>query len=189
MADPEEPTPLTCTEADSAQASNLCTRCGLCCLGVIHNAAVLDDDEIAPATAVGLPVLDRPGRPGFALPCPKLAGTTCTIFGHRPRVCGRYMCQVLTDYREDRLSFDEAAGHVSCAKDLLAKVRAVLPDDMSLRDAKATVPRPGESESSEPAPQGGALLELRLRITALQFYLDKHFRKPKEGTVLEMRPL
>ena len=38
---------MTCTEADSAQASNLCTRCGLCCMGVIHNAAVLDDDEIA----------------------------------------------------------------------------------------------------------------------------------------------
>lgn len=191
MAEADSPSPLTDgSAADVAQASSLCTACGLCCMGAIHSAAVLDDDEVARATAIGLPVLDRPGRPGFALPCPKLAGTSCTIFGQRPRVCGRYMCQVLIDYRDGRLSFDEATEHVRCAQNLLASVQAVLPDRMTLGEANAMVRRPVTSgEGPAPGAQADELLELRLRVIALQLYLDKHFRRPKEGTVLEMKPL
>ena len=88
MAEPDSPSPLTSNAADCAQASELCTQCGLCCMGAIHGRAVLFEDELQPARDIGLPVLDDAERPLFALPCPKLAGTSCTIFGKRPRVCG-----------------------------------------------------------------------------------------------------
>ena len=171
-------TPLTRTETDSAQASHLCTRCGLCCMGVIHNAAVLDEDEVEPARVVGLPVLDRPGRPGFALPCPKLAGTSCSIFGERPRVCGRYMCQVLVDHEEGRLSFDEANARVRCAHGLLERVKSLLPEGTTVGRAKALAQKPGEGADDN---------HLRLAAIALELYIDKHFRKPKEGTALVMK--
>src|SRR5688572_4233724 len=66
------------TEPDSSLGSALCTQCGLCCTGALHDAAVLDPDEIADARALGLPVLDAE-KPKFALPCPRLDGTVCTI--------------------------------------------------------------------------------------------------------------
>lgn len=191
MANPDPPTPLIDENAaDIAQAPDLCTRCGLCCTGVIHNAAVLDQDEVEAAGAVGLPVLDRPGRPGFGLPCPKLVDLKCTIFGHRPRVCGRYMCQVLIDYREGLLSFAEAEAHVDYAHKLVATMRALLPEGMPLRQAKALIGAAQGEDAAEHDPHlAQNLSELRLRITALELFLDKQFRRAKELKALDMREI
>src|SRR5688500_2967630 len=94
MADDPKTSAAPGTAPDSSLGSALCTQCGLCCTGALHKAAVLDPDEIADARALGLPILDRE-KPGFALPCPRLDGTVCTIYASRPRVCGRYKCQLL----------------------------------------------------------------------------------------------
>lgn len=177
MADPESPSPLADGAADIAQASDLCMSCGMCCNGLLHNAAVLDADEVAAAAAIGLAVLDRPGRPGFALPCTKLEGTVCTIYGHRPRVCSGFRCQVLIDLENGRHSFDQAAQRVATARQLLAEVVADMPATASAQEVKTMV-RTAISGSGRHAD--------RLRVTALTFYLDKHFRKAKESKMLEM---
>ena len=180
MADPETPSPLADGATDSAQAPDLCTGCGMCCSGLLHSAAVLDDDEVVAAASIGLAVLDRPGRPGFALPCTKLRGTTCSIYGSRPRVCSRFRCQVLIDLEEERHSFAEASAHVATAKQLLTELRAVTPAPAS-PDEVRTMIRTAVSSSDHHA--------VRLRSTALAFYLDRHFRQAKEGKVLEMTEL
>ena len=158
MAEPETPTPLVDGTRDAAQAPSLCTRCGLCCTGAIYTSAVLDEDEVAPARAIGLPVLDRPGRPAFALGCPKLEGTICSIFGHRPRVCGRFRCQLLIDFEEGRKSQNEAKAHVREAWRLLGQARASGP-------------------AADPATGVHKL--------ALQLYLDRHFRKASDTMSFE----
>ena len=89
MAEEQIPTPLKGQAEDVAQASSLCVDCGLCCNGSLHDAAALDEDEVDAARAVGLDVLRNLDKTGFAFPCPKLDDTRCTIFGQRPRVCGR----------------------------------------------------------------------------------------------------
>lgn len=149
-------------------------------MGAIHGRAVLFEDELQPARDIGLPVLDDAERPLFALPCPKLAGTSCTIFGNRPRVCGSYRCQVLIDLQEGRLSFDEASHLVQQALDLVESVRALLPADMDLPDTRTLTGsvRHGSEAAVPPA--------LRLHATMMHFHLDKHFRKAKEGRTLEM---
>ena len=185
MADHEEPSPLTGPAPDPAQAPDLCTRCGMCCTGAIHNAAVLDQDEVAAAAAVGLPVLDRPGRPGFALPCPKLCGTACTIFGQRPRVCSRYQCQLLLDYRAGKIGFDDAAAKVTYARKLQAAVHRQLPKGMAMPQARTLVAGDGAGSAMDRR----SMLELRLGVTALELYLDKNFRSARDGRALEMKGL
>ena len=157
MADSEKPTPLIEGAGDAAQAASLCTRCGLCCSGAIYSSAVLDEDEVGPARDIGLPVLDRPGRPAFALGCPKLAGTQCSIFGHRPRVCGRFRCQLLIDLEEGRTSQGKTLVKVREARRLLAKAR--------------------ENNSPASPPDVHKL--------ALQLYLDRHFRKASDTKSFE----
>jgi hypothetical protein len=52
-------------------------------MGAIHGRAVLTEEEVGPARAIGLPVIEGSEDRVFALPCPKLSGTICTIFGER----------------------------------------------------------------------------------------------------------
>jgi len=169
-----------------AQEPSLCTRCGLCCMGVIHPAAVLDEDEVVPAREIGLPVLDRPGRPGFALPCPMLVELKCTIFGRRPRVCSRYQCQLLQDYRSGLIDFEAAGAKVAYAHELARAVQDLLPATMSLPAARKLVNQGSSPTSSTEAP---GLLELRLRVTALELYLDKNMRAEKDGRAIDMTPV
>lgn len=137
---------------------------------------MLDDDELDAARKIGLNVLKSLGGQGFAFPCPKLDGTACTIFGHRPRVCSRFMCQVLADKQEGKLSFEEATAHVREARRLLAGLMDALPDYLTLRDTRVMA----KNNLATPALQ-----DLLARSQALQAYLDQHFRKPTDGKMLD----
>lgn len=160
----------------------LCTQCGLCCMGVIHQAATLDVDEISAAQELGLPVLDR-ADPGFALPCPRLAGTVCTIYDQRPRVCGRYKCQLLQDLESGDKSFDEAVSLVASARAQLAKLRLAMPRTMSVRNAVALA-KGGSPPAMDLSKR--QVTDLKLQATALELYLDKHFRNERDGRSLEL---
>lgn len=162
--------------------SRLCTSCGLCCSGAIHNQAVLEEEEIPAARGLGLPVLDSE-KPRFALPCPKLENDCCTIYGSRPRVCSRYKCQLLLNLEDGALSIDEALDHVLTAKSLLRQLEEVAPPGMTPRDARAValnVPTNG------PEPTGHTRVLVKLRSTALQVYLDRVFRNSKDGKLFEL---
>ena len=102
---PDTPTELQPAESDPTVAdetlsigSKLCTKCGLCCTGALHDRAVLEPEEVEFASDLGLYVRAE-GRPTFALPCKYLQGCACTIYSKRPKVCARYQCQLLDDVR------------------------------------------------------------------------------------------
>jgi Fe-S-cluster containining protein len=176
MPDEQVPTPLTGQAEDVAQASELCVGCGLCCNGSLHDAAALDQDEVEAATATGLNVLQHMGKTGFAFPCPKLDDTRCTIFGQRPRVCSRFMCKVLVDLREDKLTFDEALDHVREARRLYAEMLAIKPDYLTLRDVTVMVRNNLATPGLRPVLEKGQ---------DLQRYLDAHFRKPNDQKMID----
>lgn len=166
--------------------SQLCTKCGLCCMGVIHNNAVLDTDEVAGARALGLTVIED-DRPLFSLPCPHLAGTVCSIYANRPRVCGRYRCNLLRGVEADAGTFDGALEHIAKAKAIVAEIRSLMPDGVTLKEARKLL------RTSDPEPgwlarmERSTALRMRLAVTALHLYLDKYFRHEDEYRAIEMQ--
>lgn len=161
--------------------SALCTACGLCCTGALHDRAVLDEDEVDGARALGLPVqLPQDLKAGFRLPCPKLDGTFCTIYTERPRVCARYACRLLQEVRGGERSLAGALPLVAEARRLAGEVSAALKPGQSLPAARGLLADPA-------APADTALL--RLRSAALAHYLDLHFRNAREGPWLTAEPV
>ena len=173
---------------DEAAGTTLCTSCGLCCAGALHNAAVLDEDEIAGAHGLGLPVLDR-AKASFGLPCPKLSGTMCSIYGSRPRVCGRYRCHLLQRLDAGEVSLEDAIVVVQTAKSLIGELEHAMPRRMTLPQARAlalVAASPGEADRPR---DSGSPMRLRLAATAVVVYMDKHFRNAREGKLLKLRTM
>ena len=174
------PTP----QQGSSIGSALCTQCGLCCTGALHNAAVLEPGEIAGARAIGLPVLDR-AKPGFSLPCPMLKGATCTIYGDRPKVCARYKCQLLQEVESGREPLQDALEKVRVATGLVSNAQAAMPSGTTLPEARKeaigdqTPGLQGEMSVSD-------RMQLKLRTIALNLYLDKYFRNDRDKKALEL---
>ena len=150
--------------ADLLSSTTLCTSCGLCCTGALHRDALLYADELDSARAQGLKIIDG-DRPAFALPCPKLVGTSCSIFASRPRVCGGYKCQLLLDLEDGNTTLDNALATVGIARELCGNAQEYGPptDDSEL-----------------------AAHRIRLNRTALALYLDKFFMNATDRKILEM---
>ena len=187
------PGPVACTLANPEGGdrlldvgSSLCTQCGLCCTGALHNYAVLEPDEVPFAHTLGLTVRTE-GRPGFSLPCPRLVNSICSIYESRPMVCARYRCQLLIDVEAGETEFESAIDKVETAKLLVAQVDAVIPMGVTLPQAR-------ERMRIEPSPEAASFvriedMRLKLAITALSVYLDKYFRNSKEGKILSLEPI
>jgi len=165
----------------AALGSDLCTQCGLCCAGALHDAADLYPEEVERARALGLPV--RPGPiTRFALPCPKLAGTVCTIYGDRPRVCGKYRCKLLRELEVGSVTFAEATARVANAKQLVNSVEEAAGPDVTLPQMRALALQEIAQTSG---PSKRRAMRIKLSAVALALYLDKYFRNDRDGTIIK----
>lgn len=182
MTEPELAEP-TSSDEELSPGSHLCTSCGLCCEGALHSNALLDEDEISDARALGLPVREDSERPLFSLPCPKLENSCCGIYGSRPQVCARYKSQLLQDLEHGRVDLDEALARVQTARHLLEQLREVMPDGMTMHETRVLA-----VQSAEPpaGAEGLQRLILKLRTTALQVYIDKFFRNSRDIKQLQL---
>jgi Fe-S-cluster containining protein len=187
---PDTPIELQPAETDRTVAretrslgSQLCTECGLCCTGALHDRAVLEPEELEFASDLGLEVQTE-GRPAFALPCKYLQGCACTIYANRPKVCARYQCQLLDDLQQANISLEAALEHVRAAKRMCDDVRALLPAGMSFPEARRLLHKP---PGALPDVSGrSAEMPLRLALTTLCLYLDKHFKHDRESKLLTL---
>lgn len=161
--------------------SQLCTSCGLCCAGALHDTAVLDEDEIEEAGVLGLPVKSG-DKAAFGLPCPMLQGTSCGIYGQRPRVCSRYRCKLLQRLETGTVSLPAALLHVGTAKDLINQLKALMPPGMLLSEARAFILKSADEQQHK---DGSA--RLRVAATAAMLYIDRFFRGDAEGRLLQLR--
>lgn len=163
-----------CSAAGGAgSATTLCTSCGLCCMGVLHHAVLLIDGVIDDALAAGLEAGTIEGRPVFALPCPRLEGTRCGIYDRRPGSCGYYRCQLLRDLDDGKTDLATALHRVRAARAQFDEAKRAMPPGLSLRQAQAIAM--GREDHPDATP------DLRLRMTALNYYLDRHFRNEDDG--------
>ena len=171
---------------DASFGSSLCTRCGLCCTGALHDFAVLDPDEIDYARSIGM-TLRTEGRPGFALPCPKLSGSCCSIYVDRPKVCSRFQCALLEQFEAGSIEVQAATAIVAEARQLFDGVFSRLPDGTTIPEARAMNKTPPTANAD--SVDRSSEMRLRLAITALSLFLDQHFRKSSEGTLLSLETI
>jgi len=157
------------------RGSDLCTQCGLCCSGALHEYVALDDSERGDeALVLGLV---PGGRTGFTLPCPMLAGCTCSIYQNRPQACRRYKCQQLLELEAGNTTLGVAADRVREATRLNEEVARHLPAGQALPEARNRLLfGKGEGQSSA----------LKLALAALCLYLDKYFKHGGEAKFLSL---
>jgi Fe-S-cluster containining protein len=177
--------PRQTSTPDSNQAglslgSTLCTQCGLCCSGALHNWVALEPYETSIAEDLGLKVTVS-DRPRFALPCPKLSGCACSIYENRPKVCRRYKCQLLEEIEQGVTDLPTAVGKVHYAKHLINDIERQLPAGVTLPDAR--VHCLGNSEQTQ---RGHDFMSLKLAVTALCLYIDKHFKNDRESKFMSV---
>ena len=146
----------------------MCTSCGLCCAGALHDTAALAPDERTLASAAGLALV----KGDFALPCPRLVERRCAIYPHRPRVCSRYRCRLLSDMEGGRLDLPSALQHVRTALALTNGLARLLPEPMTLPELRKLWLR---AEQLPPPVQ--------LQLAATTDYLDRHFRPLSEAAM------
>ncbi len=96
-------------ELAERDGSALCLACGLCCRGLLHKKAVLEEGEVARFEGV-LEVVQEDGAAYFRLPCPQIGeDNACKIYEvGRPLACGRFRCKVLREYLEGERELEEA---------------------------------------------------------------------------------
>jgi hypothetical protein len=182
------PTPTSTGEPDEERplldGSPLCLECGLCCHGVLHHYASLKEEEVGAAQALGLGVERERDYLGFALPCPKVELTRCTIYEHRLSTCSGYQCGLLRRYRGGNIALDDAVLLVREARRLFDAVLAVLPAGSSFRDIRWRWRKRMWGTDSSPRADDDAqrLAQPVLRITMLDRFLDRHFRLDRETT-------
>lgn len=152
---------------DRADGSHLCLSCGLCCRGVLHDWAKIEESEIGLAEQLELRTASRPAGNVFALPCHHhRRDDGCTVYDQRPSPCRGYRCKLLLAYLAGEVTWQESLQRVEQVKRLVATIQGRLgasPDGYSvwrqLREA---------GDAGDPG--------LRLDVASLLALCRRHFQ-------------
>lgn len=170
-----------------SHSTTLCLSCGICCTGVLHPSAHLRHEELELAAALGLKVLDPTGEdpdPYFELGCHHFQGR-CSVFPHRPRVCGDYQCRLLTDYLEERITLEEGLAVVREARENIARVEAKVSGRLFCSTVLEQT-REALARMDTTSPEGRRdYMELLLSSQALRITLTRRFLKEEAGRKAE----
>lgn len=94
--------------------ASLCTRCGLCCNGMLFaDVELRDAEESLRVESLGIECDEEDGHELLIQPCAGLEGTRCGVYAHRPECCRTFECRVLKDYLAGRISLAEGLGLVA----------------------------------------------------------------------------
>jgi hypothetical protein len=162
--------------------SDLCTRCGLCCHGVLHEWGHLEAHEVDAMAALGMGLEARGEKIAFTLPCTRVDGTICSIYEQRPIACRGYRCALLERFEAREIPLDDAIALVSQGKALLDAVRSRLRPGERFRDLRMAWrghiggEAPVQWAPGEQVERSGAFLAMAL----LHRFIDRHFRLSRE---------
>ena len=110
----------TCSE------ESICMRCGFCCDGTLFVWI-----QISPAESNRMKITPRKTSvlaEQLFLPC-RFFSAICTIYDLRPASCSGYRCQLLEDYSSGRITYKEACGIISSAREMRAEVMNMYRSD------------------------------------------------------------
>ena len=81
-------------------ANDLCQSCGMCCDGTVFPKMNILEKEYH---------LFKQQQSLQSQPCEHLGKcNVCKIYTERPKICQLYECDVLTEFKKNEISFDEA---------------------------------------------------------------------------------
>lgn len=173
-----EPTPAGL----AISGSDLCTRCGLCCHGVLHEWGELEDAEVERVRSAGVGLERIRDRLVFSLPCSRVEGTVCTVYEHRPDACRGYRCALLRRYEDGEIALGDAVQLVGQAHALLDGVKSRLQAEESYRDFTSAwrAHMSGDKRivwsDADRSRRSGAFMALAM----LSRFIDRHFRLDRE---------
>jgi hypothetical protein len=165
------------------ELSQICVTCGFCCSGVLYDQAPLEDEEADFARSIGLDVGPIPGsdtgRLRFKQPCPHLCGTACSIYGRRrPNICSRFFCELAAKFDRGEITQAESISKVRRAQKLLLAIEPLLLPGETWPMARARW-----FANRNKAPENLDAAQFQVLMTALNFFLDRHFRKERQRVV------
>ena len=97
----------SCSTISAGAASELCTRCGMCCDGTLFASVALDENEKS-----------RLGRELLPQRCVFLNGGCCQIYAQHPSRCQVFQCQLLEGRHASKVSHQNALQIVADTKKL-----------------------------------------------------------------------
>lgn len=161
------------TNPISARASgdtSICVGCGICCDGTFLAKVTIDPGEEERLSEAGLAIKGEEEKRWFALPCSAFGDGRCTIYARRPGICRAFRCKLLKSYQAGEISHEGARQKIDLAIELRRQVAEEEP--AAARQKERRLLRAHLDETRE-RPQ------LLLKITALEYCLDRWFRKNK----------
>lgn len=182
------------TDSLAQPPESICTDCALCCNGALFDWVRVPAEELARLPAAGFLARGDAKGSGFAQPCPLLAGNLCSAYAVRPGGCRKFECNLLRRHKMGAVPRDEALEVIASARQLLGGVRDLLAPGESLPAARARwrqwfADRASGAQAPQgpaQAPQGPAQAAFLLRMTMLNRFLDRHFRKDRKKQMMEM---
>lgn len=165
------------------ELSEICVGCGFCCSGVLYDQAPLENDEVDFARAIGLDVGPMPGTDTrhlkFKQPCPHLCGTACSIYGkRRPKICSRFFCELAARFGRGEITQAESLGKVRKAQRLILAIEPLLLPGETWPMARARW-----FSNRNKTPENRDVAQFQVLMTALNLFLDRHFRKERQRVV------
>jgi uncharacterized protein len=154
--------------ADKRTDAAPCVGCGLCCDGTIFERERTSADEVDRLRSEGLTVVEEGNNYYFQHPCRFADHGRCTIYETRFAVCRTFRCKVLKAYQKGEIELEEAKHRVNKALALKAEVTKEEPTAgvwQQRQEFRKSM------QLSKERPQ------LHLKMAALDFLLDRWFRK------------
>ena len=152
----------------------------MCCDGTLYARASSSTEEEVAYRAEGFYFVNLADQVYFTLPCTKLCGTVCSIYGNRPQVCGTFRCALLRNVEEKTTDLAAALDHVAKAKMLRDAAVAVAPEVATTALREAARNRAAEQFASADPEQRAQAAHRLLPIIALDEYLAHWFRLKKD---------
>lgn len=160
--------------------NDLCSRCGMCCNGVLFYGVKLQASEsVKSLSALGLKIKRRDSVAYCLQPCTAHQSGGCNIYSTRPVRCREFECKQLLSLTKAELSESEAIANIEYARMLAENVSALFlragdtrcGKDFSTRYAAVFTP------PLDPSPEAvEARVELSEAMTLLEQFLSEKFR-------------
>jgi len=173
---------MTGVRTDVQGGSELCLACGICCRGILHTHAVIQQDEIDQVHAMGLTAKKWGEVLGFPLPCPLFSEDFCPVYTNRLSPCREYRCALLKKYEKNDTSLDQALFIVKVTKELISDVIEHLPPGYSFMHLQKAIQ--GIQDTEQNLLGSDALLQENkiffLKLGTLMVSLKENFVSPEE---------
>lgn len=157
----------------------LCTKCGLCCNGVLFTSVICSTaTEARHMEALGSPIEMKGGLASFRQPCNHLNGTCCSVYADRPSRCRQYECELLKHVRSGDQSSTAALKIIADTRAAADTLKGMLRD-LGNTDEKVALSYRCDQVMDNPTNKTDewwdTYARFNLHIRQLQSLLHQHF--------------